>query len=145
MTNQYFLDRIAGRNPNLRAADADREHTAERLRENHAEGRLDMDEFQQRLERCYQAKTVGELDELVRDLPRHDERVERASPGWFRPSGFRLAPFAAIVIGLIVISAAIGHHLFWLWIPLVFLFLRMSWWRQRRSWAGTRRGPNGWT
>jgi len=145
MTNQYFLDRIAGRNPNLRAADADRELTAARLREGHAEGRLDMDEFQQRLERCYQAKTVGELDELVRDLPRHDERVERASPGWFRPSGFRLAPFAAIVIGLIVISAAIGHHLFWLWIPLVFLFLRMSWWRQRRSWAGTRRGPNGWT
>ena len=144
MTNDYFLDRIAGRNPNLRAADADRERTAARLRESHAVGRLDMDEFQQRLERCYQAKTVGELDELVRDLPRHDERVERPSPGWFRPSGFRLAPFAAIVIGLIVISAAIGHHRFWLWIPLAFLFWRMSWWRRRRSWAGARRGPNGW-
>ena len=145
MTNQYFLDRIAGRNPNLRAADADRELTAARLREGHAEGRLDMDEFQQRLERCYQAKTVGELDELVRDLPRHDERVERPSLGWFRPPGPRLAPLAAIVIALIVISAAIGHHFFWLWIPLVFLFWRMSWSRRRRSWAGARRGPNGWT
>lgn len=144
MTNQYFLDRIAGRNPNLRAADADREHTAERLRESHAEGRLDMDEFQQRLERCYQAKTVGELDELARDLPRHDEHAERPSLGWFRPSGSRLAPLAAIVIGLIVISAAIGHHLFWVWIPLVFLFWRMSWWRRRRSWADARRGPSGW-
>ena len=145
MTNQYFLDRIAGRNPNLRAADADRELTAARLREGHAEGRLDMDEFQQRLERCYQAKTVGELDELVRDLPRRDDRAERPPLGWFGPSGARLAPLAAIVIALIVLSAAIGHHIFWLWIPLVFLFWRMSWWRRRRSWAGARRGPNGWT
>ena len=145
MTNQYFLDRIAGRNPNLRAADADRERTAARLRESHAEGRLDMDEFQQRLERCYQAKTVGELDELMRDLPRHDEHAERPSLGGHRQSGSRLALLAAIVIALIVISAAIGHHRFWLWIPLVFLFWRMSWWRRRRSWAGARRGPNGWT
>ena len=141
MTNQYVLDRIAGRNPNLRAADADREHTAERLRESHSEGRLDMDEFQQRLERCYQSKTVGELDALVRDLPRHDEHAEQPSLGRFRPPGLRLAP---LVIALTVIMAVIGHHLFWLWIPLVFLFWRMSWWRRRRSWAGARRGPNGW-
>jgi Flp pilus assembly protein TadB len=141
MTNQYFLDRIAGRNPNLRAADADREHTAERLRKSHAEGRLDMDEFQQRLEHCYQAKTVGELDELTRDLPRHDD-AERPSLRWPQPTGARLASLAAIVIALIVVSAAIGHHVFWLWIPLVFLFWRMSWWRRRRSWAGARRGPN---
>jgi hypothetical protein len=140
MTNQHFLDRIAGRNANLRAADADREHTAERLRESHSEGHLDIDEFQQRLERCYQAKTVGELDELVEDLPRHDEQP---SLGWFRPSGSHLAPLAAIAIALIVF-AAIGHHFFWLWLPLAFVLWRTSWWRRRRSWAGARRGPNGW-
>ena len=144
MTNQYFLDRIAGRNPNLRAADADREQIAERLRTSHAEGRLDLAEFQQRLERCYEAKTVGELDELVTDLPRPDERDERRSLGWFLPARSRLAPLAPILIALIVISAAIGHTLFWLWIPLLFLFWRMFWWRQRRSWAGARRGRDGW-
>jgi hypothetical protein len=144
MTNQYFLDRIAGRNPNLRAADADRERTAERLRTSHAEGRLDLAEFQQRLEHCYEAKTVGELDELVRDLPGPDEQDERPSLGWVRPRGWRLGSLAPILIALIVISAAIGHHLFWLWIPLVFFFWRMSWWRRRRSWAGPRRGPDGW-
>lgn len=133
MTNQYFLDRIAGRNPNLRAADADREQIAERLRTSHAEGRLDLAEFQQRLERCYDAKTVGELDELVTDLPRHDEHDERRSLGWFLPVRLRLAPLAPILIALIVISAAIGHTLFWLWIPLLFLFWRMSWWRLKRS------------
>jgi hypothetical protein len=144
MTNQYFLDRIAGRNPNLRAADADRERTAERLREAHGEGRLDLTEFQQRLEHCYQAKTVGELEELVRDLPRHDEHDEQPSLALFRPWGWRLGPLVPILIALIVISAATGHHVFWLWIPLVFLFWRMSWWRRTRSWAGARRGPNGW-
>jgi hypothetical protein len=144
MTNQYFLARIAGRDPNLRAADADRELIAERLRKSHAEGRLDLAEFQQRLDRCYEAKTVGELDEVVKDLPRQDGQDERPSSGWFLPSRLRLAPLAPILIALIVVSAAIGHHLFWLWIPLVFLFWRISWWRRRRSWAGARRGPGGW-
>ena len=143
MTNQYFLDRISGRNPDLRAADADRERIAERLRTSHAEGRLDLAEFQQRLERCYEAKTVGELDELVTDLPRQDEQDERRLTRLL-PRRLRLAPLAPILIALIVISAALGHTLFWLWIPLLFLFWRMSWWRQRRSWAGSRRGPDGW-
>lgn len=143
MTNQYLLDRIAGRNPNLRAADADRERTAEHLRESHAEGRLDLAEFQQRLDRCYEAKTLGELDELVRDLPRQDDQDAQRQIG-FPPWRLRLAPLAPLLIALIVISAATGHHLFWLWIPLIFLFWRMSWWRRRRSWAGPRRGPNGW-
>lgn len=144
MTNQYFLDRIAGRNPDLRAADADREHTAKRLRESHAEGRLDVDEFQERLERCYQAKIVGELDELVRDLPRHDEHAESPPLGWIRPARSGLAPLAVIVVALIVTSAAIGHHLYWLWLPLAFLLWRMSWSRRRRSWTGARPRPNGW-
>ena len=85
MTNQYFLDRIAGRNPDLRAGDEDREQIAERLRTSHAEGRLDLAEFQQRLERCYEAKTIGELDELVVDLPQQDDRDGRPSLGWFAP------------------------------------------------------------
>ena len=143
MTYHYQWARIAAPDPSLRAADADRERTAERLRQSHAEGRLDLTELQQRLERCYQAKTIGELDQLVQDLPR-SRHEEQPSLGWFRPSGPRLAPLAAIVIALIVISAAIGHHLFWLWIPLVVLLWRTSWWRRRRSWAGPRRGPNGW-
>lgn len=144
MTNQYFMDRIAGRNPNLRAADADRERVAERLRTSHTEGRLDLAEFQQRVERCYEAKTVGELEQLVTDLPRHDEPDEGRSLRRFLPPRLGLAPLAAILIALIVISAAIGHHGFWLWIPLLFVFWRMSSWRRRRSWAGARRGPGGW-
>ncbi|MBL1080412.1 DUF1707 and DUF2154 domain-containing protein [Streptomyces actinomycinicus] len=55
--------------PDLRASDADRERVAEVLRDALAEGRLDMDEFEERLEAAYKARTYGELAPLTRDLP----------------------------------------------------------------------------
>jgi hypothetical protein len=55
--------------PRLRASDADRERTVQLLREHHAEGRLDMEEFHERLNAAYAAKTMGELDEILADLP----------------------------------------------------------------------------
>ncbi|WP_445401357.1 DUF1707 SHOCT-like domain-containing protein [Streptomyces sp. LE64] len=53
----------------LRASDADRDQVAERLREAVAEGRLDLEEFGERLEAAYEARTYGELELLTRDLP----------------------------------------------------------------------------
>lgn len=53
----------------LRASDADRDRIADILREALAEGRLDSAEHSERLDRVYAAKTLGELEPLVRDLP----------------------------------------------------------------------------
>ena len=139
MTTPHFSERIARPNPDLRAADADRERIATRLRESHADGRLDMAEFQQRLERCYEAKTLGELDELVKDLPRQDDEAGRRRPFVFSPWRLPMAPLAPILLALLVVSAATGHHVVWLWLPLIFLFWRLSWWRTRRWWAGAPR------
>lgn len=58
-----------GRDPRLRACDADRDRVAESLREHHAVGRLSLEEFQQRLDATYRAKTYGELDAQTVDLP----------------------------------------------------------------------------
>ena len=55
--------------PNVRASDADRERIVEQLRQHTAEGRLTMDEFEQRMSAAYAARTYGELAELTRDLP----------------------------------------------------------------------------
>ncbi|MGW2637294.1 DUF1707 SHOCT-like domain-containing protein [Streptomyces sp. NPDC001348] len=55
--------------PDLRASDADRERVAEVLRDALAEGRLDMEEFEERLEATYKARTYGELTPITRDLP----------------------------------------------------------------------------
>lgn len=60
----------AGLSPaELRASDADREKVADALREALAEGRLDMEEFGERLDVAYRARTYGELAPLTRDLP----------------------------------------------------------------------------
>jgi hypothetical protein len=76
--------------PPVRASDADRERTASQLRENHAVGRLDPEEFNERLDRVFEAKTVADLDELTADLPAVDlyplpsaslPRHRPASPG----------------------------------------------------------------
>lgn len=55
--------------PDMRASDAERERIAETLRDAVAEGRLQMDEFEQRLDAAYKARTHGELVPLVSDLP----------------------------------------------------------------------------
>jgi hypothetical protein len=53
----------------LRAADADRERTAERLRAAAAEGRLSPDELEERLEVALAARTYAQLEAAVADLP----------------------------------------------------------------------------
>jgi hypothetical protein len=55
--------------PRLRASDADRERIATALREHHAVGRLSPEEFEERLDKVFSARTVGELDALLADLP----------------------------------------------------------------------------
>jgi hypothetical protein len=55
--------------PNIRASDADRDRTASLLREHLAAGRLTPEEFSERLDRAFTARTVGEIDSLLKDLP----------------------------------------------------------------------------
>jgi Domain of unknown function (DUF1707) len=64
----------------LRASDAERERVVERLRVHAGEGRLDVDELEERIEAVYAAKTRGELADLLRDLPEQQPgRVGRAA------------------------------------------------------------------
>lgn len=53
----------------LRASDADRDRTADILREALAESRLTAEEHAERIDGVYRAKTHAELEPLVRDLP----------------------------------------------------------------------------
>jgi hypothetical protein len=54
---------------NVRASDEDRERIVEQLRRHASDGRLTMDEFEERMSAAYEARTYGELAELTRDLP----------------------------------------------------------------------------
>ncbi|TNY37161.1 DUF1707 SHOCT-like domain-containing protein [Thermomonospora catenispora] len=53
----------------LRASDADRERVAQALREAAGDGRINLEELEERLTAAYSARTYGELEALTRDLP----------------------------------------------------------------------------
>ncbi|GGK77885.1 hypothetical protein Sme01_43810 [Sphaerisporangium melleum] len=55
--------------PDMRASDGDRDRVAAVLREHCAQGRLTMEEFNERLELVYAGRTYGDLQKLTADLP----------------------------------------------------------------------------
>lgn len=54
---------------NIRVSNTEREEVIEQLRRHASEGRLTLDEFEARIEEATQAKTVSELQVVLRDLP----------------------------------------------------------------------------
>ncbi|WP_409330113.1 DUF1707 SHOCT-like domain-containing protein [Trujillonella humicola] len=54
----------------VRAGDADREETVRQLQRALTQGRLTIDEFDERVRAAYAARTLGELADLMQDLPR---------------------------------------------------------------------------
>jgi len=127
--NRY--DRYTGpRERKLRAGDEERDAVADILRREHVKGRLDAVEFQERLDRCLVAKTYGDLDELVADLPGDAPRRRRRMFGWMpRPWPVGLVPLVVLAL----VFASHGHVL-WIVFPLFFLFvLRPLVWRPWRE------------
>jgi hypothetical protein len=69
--------------PAVRASDADRERAVVALREHTAAGRLTLEEFSERAERAYAARTFEELGAIGRDLPGAAAAGQRRRPKRF--------------------------------------------------------------
>ena len=130
----------------LRASDADREQVAERLRKAASEGRLIAEELEQRLEAALTARTYGELDALVSDLP--PEQLAPTRPPtltYLRRPAIALAValvavavlavVALIITGMILIGGA------WLFVGLWFFGCRR---RRYYAYQPYRHHPGGW-
>jgi hypothetical protein len=80
----------------LRAGDADRERVADRLRTALDEGRLNLHEYDQRLQQAYAARTYADLDKLLADLPgvvpASQSELIPAAPGAAVPATARWNP-----------------------------------------------------
>src|SRR3954465_3865808 len=99
----------------VRASDAEREEAISALRTHAGDGRLDVEELDQRVESAYAAKTRRELVPLTRDLPRaprppRDERREFTE---------HLRFYLTVMALLVVIWALTGMGYFWPIWPIV--------------------------
>jgi hypothetical protein len=114
----------------LRVSEADRQVTADHLKTHFAAGRLDMDEYEERLQHALGAKTRRDLDDLVRDLP----PTATAAAQKARPRPTLLPVFIAIaVIAGVAMTIGLAHGFFFPWwiIPVAFFVLSRNW---RRRW-----------
>jgi hypothetical protein len=123
----------------LRASDADRERVIERLRQAASEGRLLTEELEQRLEAALSARTYGQLDALIGDLPGGPLlRRETHRLAWVPPAlGVAIViPLVLAVLATVVLALTGVLAMWWLW-------LVVGWWffgHPRRRIYGARHG-----
>jgi hypothetical protein len=140
----------------MRAGDSDREAVASKLKSALDEGRLDLHEYDERLQQTYTAKTYGDLNGLLDDLPGtvplqqsqvqgYEPPVSAAQPQPAaqpqRVGGGQMARWVGPYAGVIVISTVIwaitsisSRHLLYYWpvwmlIPLIFGVFGQWWGR----------------
>jgi hypothetical protein len=127
--------------PQMKASDADRDAVVAALSEHFQTGRLTPEEFDERAGRALAARTLGELDELMADLP----AVNVAGPAPVaQPRGLRYPLLAAVAAALVVLvivafvlGAGAGPHRWDVW-PVIPVGLLIA-----RRLAGPRRAHRG--
>jgi Domain of unknown function (DUF1707) len=118
----------------MRAADTDRERVAEELRLAHNQGRLDLTEYDERVQQAWAARTYGELEALTADLPRvvlprveppaapatrhevrqphrHGRRGRAAVAAWASASVINL-----LIWALVSLASASWVYPWWVWV-----------------------------
>jgi|SRR5215472_7565776 len=142
--------RASQANPNMRVSHAERTEVADRLSKHYGDGRLDEEEFNERLDRAMKAKTQSDLDGLFDDLPepqgarpvaRQNTQVRPRPPSALP----RIAFLALVAVLAIMVGQALAHafffpfwgfwplgHVPWLLIGiLVFLWWRFARWHRQ--------------
>ncbi len=109
----------------MRASDADRERLISELNEHTVAGRLSTDEFEDRLQAVYAARTTAELDSLRGDLPEtsaqralsHAARRSQLTRRMIQETGGSAALF---LVCTVIWAVSGGHGQFWpVWILII--------------------------
>lgn len=156
---------------NVRIGDADREAIAAQLREHYADGRLTLDELNERLDQTFAAKIKADLDVVMRDLP-HVARPLTGAPaagfgntawqgqawpgptgrsGWDYGSGsdrrYGRAVFAPLLVLMWVALVFGAVSLFGIGgdrpLAIVLLIAALAFLKRLFGFGGRRRGPGG--
>ena len=136
----------------MRASDSDREKVVQVLGAAYTEGRLGLDEFDDRTTAAYAAKTWGELRELTSDLPAGaslEGQPATAPPAGPTPSlppgprpnhGMIFVPFVPVAIVLLIL--AVSSHAALLFVPMLIILFALRAARRGHG-PGPGRGPGG--
>jgi hypothetical protein len=138
----------------VRASDGEREEYAQVLRAAMAEGRLTLEDGEERLAQAYAATYRDELDPLIADLPRG---AAFRTPEYLTEARRRLRrhrngvfSVAAVLTGIWLLVAVLAHPMFfWPIIPIAILTVglfkhrRMYSWYAREGWGPRSRGWDG--
>lgn len=122
----------------LRVSDQERDRAAQELREHFASGRITEDEFNDRVQAAYSARTQQQLNALLTDLPRlpatrqqlKAELVERRvalRQRLLQEAGGAATPFVICVVIWAASGASGGFWPIFAAIPLILLVVRNGW------------------
>ena len=160
--NRAFLRRLGDQ----RVSTADRDAVIETLSRHCTEGRLSIEEFEERVAAAGAAKTGNELAEALRELPEGTGEWSASGDAdrgdherWYERLGFERArpdepmwphhhprPWWALALGAIVLVAIFGGHpgilfpIFWISFGIWFIH-RRRWHHAHRSHRRDWRGP----
>jgi hypothetical protein len=146
--------------PDLRIGDSEREAAAAVLREHYAQGRLSLEEFNQRLDATFAATTRRQLGQVSQDLPhiglpsaglaqsaQAGPRRERSRRGYGYPPRFlRLVPVIVALATLWILTIELHLGAFpWpgrlaIFVAVLAFARRIMRWMWRQA-SGTRGGP----
>ncbi len=148
-----------GRYGELRASDQDRDRIVERLHRAATEGRIASEELEQRVSTALKARTYGELEKTVEDLPgrrsgRGSSAPARRTAGGWAVSAVRANPMLLLfAIPVMAVTAALllAATVVWAVLMVVIMVLggrhgapRPPWMHARRQgYRPSRRGPGG--
>lgn len=128
--------------PALRIGDADRERASAQLGEHFAAGRLDSEEYAERLDACWTARTAADLAVLFHDLPALAPAARPVArtmpsrlPGPLRAALLVLLRAVALVLVIAVVAAVVLDKLPW-WAIVIGVVVLLK--TRRRSTRGCR-------
>lgn len=113
---------MAGPGDNIRASDAERDAVIEMLRRHTADGRLTMTEFEERVAEAFAARTRGDLDPVLRELPPLQTPAAPGERERRRGSVVALLPRVALIAAVIAFGTLmVTQGAWWIVFPLLWI------------------------
>jgi len=116
--------------PQMKASDADRDEVVAALSEHFQAGRLTTEELEDRTGRALSARTLGELDALMTDLPAGRQAKPACEASSQRRGHAELAVIAPVLALVAVVALVVGvrsdHHGLDIWVvvPIALIVVR---------------------